>query len=72
MVLSVSLLALNVPVYRFFVRQRGLWFALQVIPWHWLYYLYSGLAFAIGTTRYHLRKWRSLASEFVYALMKVA
>jgi hypothetical protein len=41
-------------------------------PVHWLYYLYSGLAFAIGTTRYHLRKWRSLASEFVYALMKVA
>lgn len=57
--LNVSLLALNAPVYRFFMRKRGLWFALQVIPWHWLYYLYSGLAFAIGTAHYQFRKWRS-------------
>ena len=57
--LSVSLLALNAPVYRFFMRKRGIWFALQVIPWHWLYYLYSGLAFAIGTARYQFCKWRS-------------
>lgn len=58
-VLSMSLLALNAPVYGFFIRQRGLWFALQVIPWHWLYYFYSGLAFAIGTARYQSRKLRS-------------
>lgn len=58
-VLLVSLLVLNAPVYRFFMRKRGLWFALQVIPWHWLYYLYSGLAFAIGTLAYQSRKWRS-------------
>ena len=58
-VLSVLLLALNAPVYRFFLHKRGFQFTLQVIPWHWLYYLYSGLAFAIGTARYQFRKWRS-------------
>lgn len=49
--LGVSLLALNLPLYRFFHRKRGLRFALQTIPWHWLYYLYSGLAFTVGVTR---------------------
>lgn len=58
-VLSLSLLVINAPVYRFFMRQRGLVFAFQVIPWHWLYYFYSGLAFSIGTARYQLRRLRS-------------
>lgn len=52
---AVALLALNAPLYRFFARQRGLRFALAAIPWHWLYYLYSGLAFAIGLARHILR-----------------
>ena len=52
--LSLVLLLLNWPVYQFFHRKRGLWFALQVIPWHWLYFFYGGLAFAIGTARYHV------------------
>jgi hypothetical protein len=52
----VALLALNAPVYRFFRRQRGLWFALGVIPWHWLYYFYSGLAFAIGSIWYSIKR----------------
>jgi glycosyltransferase involved in cell wall biosynthesis len=42
------LLLLNAPVYRFFWRKRGLWFALRTVPWHWFYYFYSGLAFAVG------------------------
>jgi GT2 family glycosyltransferase len=52
---SAVLLTLNASVYRFFHRKRGLWFALRTIPWHWLYYAYSGLAFVIGTSRYWLR-----------------
>jgi len=51
-VIILSLFALNAPLYQFFQRQRGLWFALGAIPWHWLYYLYSGLAFAIGIVFY--------------------
>ncbi|MFQ4146462.1 glycosyltransferase family 2 protein [Chlorogloeopsis sp. ULAP02] len=52
LILSFLLLAINLQVYRFFHCKRGFWFALRVIPWHWLYYLYGGLAFAIGTARY--------------------
>ncbi len=42
------LLGLNFTTYRFFKRKRGLWFAVRTVPWHWLFYLYSGLAFALG------------------------
>jgi GT2 family glycosyltransferase len=52
---ALVLLVLNGPVYRFFLHKRGLWFALRVIPWHWFYYFYSGLAFAIGGLRHLLR-----------------
>lgn len=56
---SLLLLLMNLPVYRFFQQKRGLGFAIRVIPWHWLYFLYGGLAFAIGTCRYHLiSKWK--------------
>lgn len=51
-VLSLPLFALNVPLYRFFQRKRGLWFTLRAVPWHWFYYFYSGLAFTIGVMRY--------------------
>jgi GT2 family glycosyltransferase len=53
-IVGFVLLLLNLSVYRFFLQKRGLWFALRVIPWHWLYFIYSGLAFAVGTIRYHL------------------
>ena len=47
-----SLVIINAPLYRFFQKKRGFRFALQSVPWHWLYYLYSGLAFAIGLARH--------------------
>lgn len=50
--LGFALLALNAPLYRFFHCKRGLWFAIRALPWHWLYYLYCGLAFVIGVVRY--------------------
>lgn len=62
--LSLSLLALNAPLYRFFWHKCGLHFAIQIIPWHWFYYLYSGLAFAIGLARYVLRT-RRLSVRFL-------
>lgn len=69
-VLSLFLLALNASVYRFFLRKRGFWFALQVIPWHWLYFFYSGLSFAIGTARYHLGQWYSPQANLSVAFRK--
>jgi GT2 family glycosyltransferase len=60
------LLGLNLPVYQFFQHKRGFLFVLRVIPWHWLYYLYSGLAFAIGLGRYGLSP-----SDFSHASVRV-
>lgn len=54
--LGGGLLLLNLPVYRFFHQKRGLWFSLCVIPWHWFYFLYGGLSFAVGTVHYALRQ----------------
>lgn len=51
-VAAILLLLINLPVYKFFYRKRGAWFAVRVLPWHWLYYFYSGLAFVIGTVRH--------------------
>jgi glycosyltransferase involved in cell wall biosynthesis len=59
--LSVILLMLNRSLYRFFVARRGWFFALRVVPMHWLYYVYNGVAFAIGLSQYiagHLNKRR--------------
>ncbi len=47
-----GLLVLNRTLYRFFVERKGILFTLRVLPWHWLYFIYSGLAFAIGYGRY--------------------
>ena len=54
LVLSLLFLGINLSVYQFFQQKRGLGFAIQTIPWHWLYFLYGGLAFVSGTVRYHL------------------
>lgn len=54
LICSILLFSLNRSVYGFFYRKRGSWFALKVIPWHWLYYFYSGVAFAIGVSQHIL------------------
>jgi GT2 family glycosyltransferase len=59
-VMGPMLFILNARLYRFFLEKRGLRFAAQVIPWHWLYFLYSGVAFAIGTVRHLVDRDRGL------------
>ena len=49
---AIALLLLNAPLYRFFQNKRGPWFALRGILWHVFYYVYSGLAFMVGTISY--------------------
>ncbi len=49
---SLMLLILNFPLYRFFLGKRGFRFTCQSIPWHWFYFFYSGIAFAVGTVRH--------------------
>lgn len=58
--LNLSLLVLNMPLYRFFRQKRGLPFAIKVIPWHWFSYLYGGLAFVMGMIGYLVRRRRSV------------
>ncbi len=53
---GVALILINLPVYQFFSRKRGWLFALQTVPWHWLYFFYSGLAYAITLVRHQLRQ----------------
>lgn len=55
-ILCLGLLFINFDVYQFFYRKRGLLFTLQVIPWHWFYFLYGGAAFAYGTLSYYLER----------------
>jgi GT2 family glycosyltransferase len=46
------LLALNLSLYVFLARKRGAFFALAAVPLHWLYFGYSGLAFALALVRH--------------------
>ncbi len=48
-IIVLGLLTINWKVYRFFYYKRGFFFALRVIPWHWLYFFYGGAAFAWGS-----------------------
>ena len=51
-VMVLILVMLNAPLYRFFLRKRGIRFTIQSLPFHWLYFFYSGVAFAVGTMRH--------------------
>jgi len=51
----VLILILNRDLYHFFQNKRGLGFAVKTIPWHWLYFFYSGLAFSIGFAKYQIK-----------------
>ena len=67
----LCLLALNVALYRFFYRKRGVWFLIQALFWHWLYYLYGGIAFVIGTLLYSFGKQKASETKLSAATEKV-
>lgn len=50
--LSATLVALGWPVYRHFLRIRGLAFALKVVPVHLVGHLLNGIAFSLGVLCY--------------------
>ena len=43
---------LNRRFYMFFIRTKGVLFALRLLPLHYLYHLYNGVSFAIGSCIY--------------------
>ena len=44
-----ALVVVNYPYSRWFARQRGLWFAVRVVPAHILHHLCNGVSFVVGT-----------------------
>ena len=56
---GVGLMLVNLPVYQFFRQKRGWLFAIQTVPWHWLYFFYSGLAYVITLIRHQFRSGRA-------------
>lgn len=52
----VILLGLNWKLYHFFNKQRGLFFTMRAILWHWFYYFYSSVAFILGSMLAQRRK----------------
>ncbi len=57
---GAALIYLNLDVYRFFARKRGVLFATQTVPLHWLYYAYCGLAVGAGLS---LHLWDKLSPQ---------
>ena len=54
--LSIAFYLLHRDFYSFFVRRRGLLFALKVVPLHLLYYLYGGFSFTFSVLNYFIKK----------------
>ena len=50
----VFVILVNIPLYRFFKRERGLLFAVAVVPVHMMYYLNNGVAVIYGWLLHHL------------------
>lgn len=55
-ILTLALVGCNLALYRFFFRKRGLYFTLHAMFWHWFYYAYSALTFAVGSLFFHCRR----------------
>ena len=53
--LALIVTLLNLDLYRFYLKRRGLWFTLRVVPMHWVYFLCCGLS-VVGGTLLHLLK----------------
>jgi len=51
---ALLLIGLNSEFYSFLRQKRGLGFSLMAMPWHWLYFVYSGASFVIGQVLYRL------------------
>ena len=48
----VPVLYWNRDLYQFYYRCGGLWFAIRATVMHWVYYIYSALAFGMGFLKY--------------------
>jgi hypothetical protein len=58
----LAVLPLNRDLFRFFVRERGLRFAVSCVPLHLLHYLCSGLGFVYAWTTHRLSEMSAITS----------
>jgi glycosyltransferase involved in cell wall biosynthesis len=63
--LALIVTLLNLDFYRFYLKRRGLWFTVRVVPMHWIYFLCCGLSAVGGTLIHLLRDGTKLASPAV-------
>lgn len=61
---------LNRSFYGFLAQERGAGFALRVLPWHWLYFVYSGVCFAACLLWYSVLHVRNPAPLIVPAQVR--
>ena len=54
--LAVAVTVVNRDLYHYFATHAGLWFALRVIPLHWLYFGYCGFCLVWGTLLHYLTR----------------
>lgn len=52
---ALTVLALNLPFYRFLQRRGGIRFAVACIGAHWLYFWVAGLSFVLGSALFGVR-----------------
>jgi GT2 family glycosyltransferase len=52
--LAIGITVVNRNFYRFIAARRGVWFALRVVPLHWLYFGYCGFCVVWGTLLHFL------------------
>jgi hypothetical protein len=54
---AITVTLLNVQLYRFFARRRGLWFAIESVLPHWLYFICCGLSVPLGFLSHVRTRW---------------
>ncbi len=63
LVAVTCLVLLNFPLYRFFMRKRGLMFMSGALLWNWLYYLYGSAGFGVALVQHFFARWKRSASH---------
>lgn len=53
---AIFVTLLNFDFYRYMAARRGLVFALRVLPVHWLYFVYCGIAVGAGTLLHYFER----------------
>lgn len=68
-ILSALLLNwLNRDFYQFLQQKRGVRFTLMALPWHWLYFIYSGASFVVGLLLFKLGRMERVMNDGIRPL----